>query len=162
MVLLAQAALVALAAPLFDPMTEAMLEAGEAERLFETHPRGALGRVPLGSDARAALSRVNESQGLALSDGEIAYLADVFARLGRDPTDVEVMMFAQANSEHCRHKIFNADWRIDGIAAARSPFAMIRQHQGPESRRRALSLQRQFGGHRGTTRLPVLPVMRRT
>ncbi len=64
--------------------------------------------------------------GLALSDGEIAYLADVFRRLGRDPTDVEVMMFAQANSEHCRHKIFNADWRIDGEAMPRSPFAMIR------------------------------------
>ena len=61
---LAQAALVALASPLFDPMTEAlMLEAGEAERLFETHPRGALGHVALGSDARAALSRVNESPG---------------------------------------------------------------------------------------------------
>ncbi len=68
----------------------------------------------------------NAAQGLALSDGEIAYLADVFARLGRDPTDVEVMMFAQANSEHCRHKIFNADWRIDGVAMPQSPFAMIR------------------------------------
>ena len=124
---LAEAALVALASPLFDPMTEAlMLEAVEAERLFETHPRGALGHVALGNDARAALSSVNEAQGLALSEGEIAYLADVFARLGRDPTDVEVMMFAQANSEHCRHKIFNADWRIDGVAAARSPFEMIR------------------------------------
>jgi phosphoribosylformylglycinamidine synthase len=119
--------LAALAAPLFDPMTETlMLEAGEARRLFETHPRGALGRVALGADPRAALARVNDSQGLALSDGEIAYLADVFARLGRDPTDVELMMFAQANSEHCRHKIFNADWRIDGVAMPRSPFAMIR------------------------------------
>ena len=103
-----------------------MLDTSEARRLFEAHPRGALGHVALGRDPRAALARVNEAQGLALSDGEIAYLADVFARLGRDPTDVEVMMFAQANSEHCRHKIFNADWRIDGAAAPRSPFAMIR------------------------------------
>jgi phosphoribosylformylglycinamidine synthase len=119
--------LAALAVPLFDPMTEAlMLDGDEAVRLFGTHARGALRQVVLGSDPVAALARVNAGMGLALSDGEIAYLADVFARLGRDPTDVEVMMFAQANSEHCRHKIFNADWRIDGEAMARSPFAMIR------------------------------------
>ncbi len=124
---LARDALAALAAPLFDPMTETlMLDAGEARRLFEAHPRGALAHVGLGADPQAALARVNAAQGLALSDGEIAYLADVFARLGRDPTDVEVMMFAQANSEHCRHKIFNAEWRIDGVAMPRSPFAMIR------------------------------------
>ncbi len=125
--LLPHEALVELASPLFDPMTEAlMLDASEASRLFGTHPRGALGHVTLGPDPRAALADVNKAQGLALSDGEIDYLADVFARLGRDPTDVEVMMFAQANSEHCRHKIFNADWRVDGVAAGRSPFAMIR------------------------------------
>jgi phosphoribosylformylglycinamidine synthase len=119
--------LAALASPLFDPMTETlMLDAGEAGRLFETHARGALRRIVLGSDPEDALARVNAEMGLALSAGEIAYLADVFARIGRDPTDVEVMMFAQANSEHCRHKIFNADWRIDGEAMARSPFAMIR------------------------------------
>ncbi len=119
--------LAALAAPLFDPMTEAlMFDAGEAGRLFETHARGALRRIVLGSDPEGALARVNGEMGLALSAGEIAYLAEVFARIGRDPTDVEVMMFAQANSEHCRHKIFNADWRIDGEAMARSPFAMIR------------------------------------
>jgi len=124
---LAPAELAALGTSLFDPMTEALLlDAGEARQLFGSHPRGALARVALGADPRAALARINESQGLALSDGEIAYLADVFARLGRDPTDVEVMMFAQANSEHCRHKIFNADWRIDGAAMPSSPFAMIR------------------------------------
>ena len=124
---LAPAELAALGTSLFDPMTEALLlDAGEARQLFGSHPRGALARVALGADPRAALARINESQGLALSDGEIAYLADVFARLGRDPTDVEVMMFAQANSEHCRHKIFNADWRIDGAAMPNSPFAMIR------------------------------------
>jgi phosphoribosylformylglycinamidine synthase len=119
--------LVALAIPLLDPMTETlMLDRGEAGRLFEAHTRAALGHVTLGAEPEAALARVNEARGLALSDGEIRYLAEVFARLGRDPTDVEVMMFAQANSEHCRHKIFNAKWRIDGEAMARSPFAMIR------------------------------------
>jgi phosphoribosylformylglycinamidine synthase len=124
---LAPATLAALATPLFDPMTEtAVTEAAEAQRLFETHPRGALAHVALGTDPRAALARVNESLGLALSEGEIAYLADVFARLGRDPTDVELMMFAQANSEHCRHKIFNAEWTVDGAVMPRSPFAMIR------------------------------------
>src|SRR5262245_42691154 len=124
---LARGQLGALAAPLFDPMTEAVLaNAEEARRLFGPHARGALAHVALGADPQSALARVNEAQGLALSEGEIAYLADVFRRLGRDPTDVEVMMFAQANSEHCRHKIFNADWRIDGAAMTRSPFAMIR------------------------------------
>jgi phosphoribosylformylglycinamidine synthase len=124
---LAPASLAALAAPLFDPMTEAAVtEAAEAGRLFETHARGALGHVVLGTDPRATLARVNEALGLALSEGEIAYLAGVFARLGRDPTDVELMMFAQANSEHCRHKIFNAEWTVDGAAMPRSPFAMIR------------------------------------
>jgi phosphoribosylformylglycinamidine synthase len=124
---LPQAALEAVAARLFDPMTETLLlDAAAASRLFDSQPHKPLERIALGTDPVAALSRVNAAQGLALSDGEIAYLADVFARLGRDPTDVEVMMFAQANSEHCRHKIFNADWRIDGEAMARSPFAMIR------------------------------------
>ena len=108
-------------------MTEAlMFDADETQRLFETHPRGTLGHVALGDDPQGALARVNAELGLALADAEIAYLADVFRRLGRDPTDVEVMMFAQANSEHCRHKIFNAEWRIDGEPMSRSPFAMIR------------------------------------
>ena len=154
---LAPEALAALAAPLFDPMTETlMLDAEQARRLFETHPRGALGHVVLGADPQAALARVNASQGLALSDGEIAYLADVFARLGRDPTDVEVMMFAQANSEHCRHKIFNADWRIDGAAMPHSPFAMIRNTTDAKPGRRALGLQRQRRRHRGARRSALL------
>jgi phosphoribosylformylglycinamidine synthase len=114
-------------AVLFDPMTESLMtRTDEAGRLFATHERGPLGRIVLGQQPAKALARANAALGLALSDGEIAYLADVFARLGRDPTDVEVMMFAQANSEHCRHKIFNADWRIDGVAMEKSPFAMIR------------------------------------
>ena len=66
---------------------------------------------------RAALEAANRELGLALSADEIDYLLASFTRLGRDPTDVELMMFAQANSEHCRHKIFNADWVIDGRRA---------------------------------------------
>ncbi|MGH8130895.1 MAG: phosphoribosylformylglycinamidine synthase [Steroidobacteraceae bacterium] len=124
---LAPAVLAALAASLFDPMTESLMsDPAEAARLFASHSPGPLGRVVLGDAPLAALARVNAELGLAMSDDEIAYLAGVFARLGRDPTDVEVMMFAQANSEHCRHKIFNAEWRIDGVAAPRSPFVMIR------------------------------------
>jgi phosphoribosylformylglycinamidine synthase len=124
---LTPASVAELAAPLFDPMTESLMtDASEAERLFAMHERGMLGYIALGTEPRAALARANAALGLAMSDDEIAYLADVFARLGRDPTDVEVMMFAQANSEHCRHKIFNADWRIDDVAMPKSPFAMIR------------------------------------
>jgi phosphoribosylformylglycinamidine synthase len=117
----------AIAAVLHDPMTEAVLtDVAGAARLFETHSPGPLGRIARGADPVGALAAANAALGLALSDGEVAYLADVFARLGRDPTDVEVMMFAQANSEHCRHKIFNADWTVDGMPAPRSLFAMIR------------------------------------
>ena len=75
--------------------------------------------MPLLAGGRAALERANAALGLALSDDEIDYLVDVFTRLGRNPTDVELMMFAQANSEHCRHKIFNAAW-IDRRPAAAS------------------------------------------
>ncbi len=117
----------AIAAALHDPMTEAALATpGEAARLFESQPAGSLGHIPLGTDPAAALAAANTRLGLALVTGEIDYLADVFLRLGRDPTDVEVMMFAQANSEHCRHKIFNAEWTVDGVTAPRSLFAMIR------------------------------------
>ncbi|HEU0224359.1 MAG TPA: phosphoribosylformylglycinamidine synthase [Steroidobacteraceae bacterium] len=124
---LAAARLAALAPLLHDPMTEAVL-AGEDElaRLFETHAPRPPGRIALGAAPIEALARANAAMGLALSAPEIEYLAGAFERLGRDPTDVEVMMFAQANSEHCRHKIFNADWSVDGVAAPRSLFGMIR------------------------------------
>ena len=75
---------------------------------------------------RNALVAANAEFGLALSDDEIDYLVDAFVRLQRNPTDVELMMFAQANSEHCRHKIFNAKFIIDGVQQADSMFAMIR------------------------------------
>jgi len=82
------------------------------------------------TEGRAALDKANQVLGLALSDDEVAYLADSFTRLQRNPSDVELIMFAQANSEHCRHKIFNSSWTIDGEDQERSLFAMIRNtHQ---------------------------------
>ncbi|MGH8268782.1 MAG: phosphoribosylformylglycinamidine synthase, partial [Steroidobacteraceae bacterium] len=103
-----------LAPALLDRMTEtALLDAAEAERLFgHTAPRPAK-RIAL-AGGRAALEQANREMGLALSADEIDYLLVSFRQLGRDPTDAELMMFAQANSEHCRHKIFNARWMIDG------------------------------------------------
>src|SRR5690606_17367745 len=90
--------------------------------------------VPLMERGRAALVEANETLGLALSPEEIDYLAESFARLKRDPTDVELMMFAQANSEHCRHKIFNADWIIDGARQPKSLFQMIKNTYAHNSR----------------------------
>jgi len=120
-------ALLELAAPLYDRMTESPLPDFHAvRRLFESHDPRPLGRIPLGQSGRAALEAADRDMGLALSADEIDYLVEAYGRLGRDPTDVEVMMFAQANSEHCRHKIFNADWVVDGKPQAKSLFAMIR------------------------------------
>ena len=120
-------ALQRLAAAVHDRMIEAVvLELGAAAALFRDETPRPLAEVPLGSDGRSALGRADARLGLALSSDEIDYLLAAYARLGRDPTDVELMMFAQANSEHCRHKIFNADWIIDGAAEPKSLFAMIR------------------------------------
>jgi phosphoribosylformylglycinamidine synthase len=117
----------ALAAPLHDRMTEAVFERlQDAAALFATEPPRPLRHVALGHDPAAALRAADRSMGLALSADEIEYLADAYARLGRDPTDVELMMFAQANSEHCRHKIFNATFIVDGEPQPRSLFQMIR------------------------------------
>jgi phosphoribosylformylglycinamidine synthase len=132
----AAAARAAVAALLHDRMTEtvidpvtteararavAVLDAGRPAQAF-----GALRRVPLLAQGRAALEAANQELGLALSSGEIAYLEDAFRELERDPSDAELMMFAQANSEHCRHKIFNASWEIDGRDPGPSLFDMIR------------------------------------
>ena len=104
---------------LHDRMTEAVAFNDDFSGLFAPErPAKAAARVALRPDARAALATANERLGLALSADEIGYLARTFAALGRDPSDAELMMFAQANSEHCRHKIFNAKWRIDGAPAA--------------------------------------------
>src|SRR5712671_3479660 len=115
-----------LAPVLLDRMTEmALCDGAQAARLFEDAQPRPLARVPLAA-GRAALEEADRALGLALSSDEMDYLMASFARLARDPTDVELMMFAQANSEHCRHKIFNARWIIDGQAREESLFAMIR------------------------------------
>lgn len=112
---------------LHDRMTEHCFDAvDDLAQLFSHESARPLGRVALGAEPGSALAQANRELGLALSDDEIEYLADAFGSLQRDPTDVELMMFAQANSEHCRHKIFNADWSIDGVAQDKSLFRMIR------------------------------------
>ena len=112
---------------LHDRMTETLLAEPPTEALlFAAHAPRPVRTVDVQKGGRAALERANVEFGLALSSDEIDYLAAQFAALKRDPTDVELMMFAQANSEHCRHKIFNADWVIDGRRAPKSLFAMIR------------------------------------
>ncbi len=118
--------LTALIPALFDRMTDMVLfDTAEAARLFGHAEPRPLARVAIAS-GRVALEEANSRLGLALSADEIDYLLESFRRLGRDPSDVELMMFAQANSEHCRHKIFNASWVIDGQAQEKSLFAMIR------------------------------------
>jgi len=112
---------------LFDRMTETLLHKGDdAYALFEAHDPAPLTQVALGKNGRKALAKANTDLGLALSDQEIDYLVDSYAGLGRDATDAELMMFAQANSEHCRHKIFNASWVIDGQSQDERLFAMIK------------------------------------
>jgi phosphoribosylformylglycinamidine synthase len=112
---------------LHDPMTQSVFRAeAEVAALFRHESARPLARVALAGDSRAALVAANAELGLALSADEIDYLAEAYGRLGRDPTDAELMMFAQANSEHCRHKIFNASWRIDGADQPKSLFQMIK------------------------------------
>ncbi|MGR9012383.1 MAG: phosphoribosylformylglycinamidine synthase, partial [Gammaproteobacteria bacterium] len=119
---------------LYDRMTQTVLQGDIEPELFVQHQPQPLLRVEIITQGRDALVSANAELGLALSDDEIDYLTDSFQALGRNPTDVELMMFAQANSEHCRHKIFNADWTIDGVEQAQSLFSMIRNtaQQSPE------------------------------
>ena len=110
-----------------DPMTESVLASlDDAARVFARAEAGPLGRITLGADPLAALTAANVALGLALSTDEIEYLAEHYGRLARDPTDAELMMFAQANSEHCRHKVFNASFTLDGDPQLQSLFQMIR------------------------------------
>ena len=121
------AALPALGHLLFDRMTEAVFADVEGvAALFAEHDPAPVGVVPLSIEGRDALVAANAGLGLALSDQEIDYLVECYGDLDRDPTDAELMMFAQANSEHCRHKIFNASWVIDGEARDERLFGMIR------------------------------------
>ncbi|MBX3623652.1 MAG: phosphoribosylformylglycinamidine synthase [Rhizobacter sp.] len=121
----------AAAALLHDRMTESVLLArDDARHLFDEQPGKPMEHVDVLGQGRSALEKANNDFGLALSDDEIEYLVNAFTGLKRNPTDVELMMFAQANSEHCRHKIFNAQFTIDGVAQEKSMFGMIRNtHQ---------------------------------
>lgn len=120
-----------IAALLHDRMTESVFATrAEAEQLFSALEAAPMEFVDVLGGGRAALETANRQWGLALADDEIDYLVDAFKGLKRNPTDVELMMFAQANSEHCRHKIFNAQFTIDGVAQDKSLFGMIRHtHQ---------------------------------
>jgi phosphoribosylformylglycinamidine synthase len=121
------AELEALARPLHDRMTESVVHsADEAARMFVRHDPAPLRFIKVLADGRAALAAANGELGLAMSEDEIDYLLAHYREVDRNPTDAELMMFAQANSEHCRHKIFNASWTIDGETQPRSLFAMIR------------------------------------
>ena len=112
---------------LHDRMTQSVLTTlQQVDGLFREGAPGPLERVVLGADPVAALDAANRRLGLALAADEIEYLAARYRELGRDPSDAELMMFAQANSEHCRHKVFNASWTIDGVAQDQSLFAMIK------------------------------------
>jgi phosphoribosylformylglycinamidine synthase len=116
----------ALCAALHDRMTERVLASTEqAEQVFRSDPERPLRTVPLGAGGRAALVEANREWGLALAEDEIDYLVRGFGELGRDPTDAELMMFAQVNSEHCRHKVFRARFTVDGKAQRHSLFQMI-------------------------------------
>ncbi|CAL61896.1 phosphoribosylformyl-glycineamide synthetase (FGAM synthetase) (FGAMS) (Formylglycinamide ribotide amidotransferase) (FGARAT) (Formylglycinamide ribotide synthetase) [Herminiimonas arsenicoxydans] len=124
-------AIVAVQALLHDRMTEMVLRsADEASGLFRELQAKPLAFIDIAQGGKSALEQANTELGLALSDDEIDYLLTAFTTAKRNPTDVELMMFAQANSEHCRHKIFNADWTIDGVKQDMSLFAMIKNtHQ---------------------------------
>ncbi|WP_027709059.1 phosphoribosylformylglycinamidine synthase [Zooshikella ganghwensis] len=117
---------------LFDRMTQTAFDdvvldsMTQAAQLFATTEPAPLATVPVLGKGRDALVQANQQLGLALADDEIDYLLASYLQLQRDPTDVELMMFAQANSEHCRHKIFNAQWTIDGEEQDLSLFAMIK------------------------------------
>ena len=118
-----------------DRMTESHLkDISDSSLLFDKLKPNSYSSIDILKEGKSAIIKANIVLGLALSDGEIDYLYDSFNKLKRNPRDIELMMFAQANSEHCRHKIFNADWIIDSEKKAISLFGMIKNtyHQNPE------------------------------
>ncbi|GAB1368981.1 hypothetical protein MASR1M42_15320 [Azonexus hydrophilus] len=145
------------AALLHDRMTESVLndfsQAGELFRHFSPKP---LATVDVLQGGKTALVDANATLGLALSDDEVDYLLDIFTQAGRNPTDVELMMFAQANSEHCRHKIFNASWVIDGEKKDKTLFGMIRETHAATAGY-GDGLRRQCLDHRGRDHSAFLP-----
>ncbi|MFC6053794.1 phosphoribosylformylglycinamidine synthase [Acinetobacter sp. Ac_877] len=112
---------------LHDRMTESVFnQIEDAAALFsETEPKP-LNSIDILGEGKDALVKANSEFGFALSDEEIDYLTDAFIKMGRNPHDIELMMFAQANSEHCRHKIFGSEWTIDGEKQPLSLFQMIK------------------------------------
>ena len=118
---------VAFKAAIHDRMTETVVSTLQAaEKLYHHAEPKPLSTVDILQGGKSALEIANSEMGLALSVDEIDYLIENYIKMNRNPTDVELMMFAQANSEHCRHKIFNADWVIDGVQQEFSLFGMIR------------------------------------
>ncbi|MDG1732714.1 MAG: phosphoribosylformylglycinamidine synthase [Thalassotalea sp.] len=116
-----------LASLIHDRMMEVIFtDINDVNSLFVSAEPGKLTAIDIIAGGRKALEDANVNLGLAISDDEITYLFDNFSKLGRNPRDIELYMFAQANSEHCRHKIFNADWTIDGQKQPKSLFKMIR------------------------------------
>ncbi|QHG92346.1 phosphoribosylformylglycinamidine synthase [Coxiella endosymbiont of Amblyomma sculptum] len=116
-----------IALELYDPLIESVLFSTDAlTRIFQRPPLLNCSYVNLLEKGKIALLQANQLLGLSLSDKEIQYLSKSFRQLNRNPTDVELMMFAQINSEHCRHKTFNATWRIDGKLEEESLFSMVR------------------------------------
>ncbi|MDV7104990.1 phosphoribosylformylglycinamidine synthase [Vibrio sp. TH_r3] len=110
-----------------DRMMEVVFaDLDDATKLFSVAVPAPVANVDILSGGQQALEEANVALGLALADDEIDYLVESFTKLGRNPNDIELMMFAQANSEHCRHKIFNADWTIDGVDQEKSLFKMIK------------------------------------
>ena len=130
-----------------DRMTQVLLpDIEQVHALFDHAPARPLQSVDLLAKGRASLEQANRDMGLALNDDEIAYLLEQFLACGRNPNEIELMMFAQANSEHCRHKIFNCAWTIDGEDTDRSLFDMDPAHPREPPRPCAIRLQRQFRG----------------
>jgi phosphoribosylformylglycinamidine synthase len=124
--LLSEVQVEAIDAAIHDRMTESVLSDLDASMLFRDTEPASLRTLPVLREGAAALDEANRTLGMALAPDEIDYLVEAFRRLGRDPTDVELMMFAQANSEHCRHKTFGASWTVDGEPQTRSLMDMIR------------------------------------
>ena len=118
-------------------------------------------RIELGNDAAIALSDANRRLGLALAADEIEYLSARYGELKRDPTDAELMMFAQANSEHCRHKVFNANWTIDGAPQEKSLFAMIKNTHAVSPQHTLSAYHDNAAVIEGNTRQPFLRRCRR-
>jgi len=116
-----------IASAIHDRMTEMVLaDVNTASALFVQHEPKSLNAIDVLGEGRKALEDANKTLGLALAEDEIDYLQSSFEQLGRNPHDIELYMFAQANSEHCRHKIFNADWTINGEKQPKSLFKMIK------------------------------------